>query len=180
LYGTTLKKWNQLTRIILKLCNYCNGLIGCHHKNDTSGMMTHLQSNCPNSLLKKSKLPKNQTLLQISFKKAIHGINSKSKSPQIGFVKYDPDIIRCEIVRYFIKCELLFKHVETESFKEFVNVLEPRFKVPCCVTVQKDCMKLYMEERLKLMTLLSGKRVFLTINTWTSLQNLCYQSFHRS
>jgi hypothetical protein len=137
-------------------------------------MMTHLKSNCPNSLLKKSKLPKNQTLLQMSFKKAIDGINSKSKSPQIEFVKYDPDIIRREIVRYFIKCELPFKHVETEGFKEFVNVLEPRFKVPHCVTVQKDCMQLYMEEKLKLMTLLSGQRVFLTINTWTSLQNLNY------
>lgn len=108
----------------------------------------------------------------MSFKKEIDGISSKSKSPQIGFVKYDLDIIRREIVRYFIKCELPFKHVETEGFKEFVNVLEPRFKVPYCVTVQRDCMKLYMEEKLNLMTLLSGQRVFLTIDIWTSLQNL--------
>jgi hypothetical protein len=155
-------------------CNYCKKQIGCHHKNGTSGMLTHLHYNCQKSPLKKSKVPKNQTLLQMSFKKAIDGMSSKSKSPQLGFAKYDPDIIRREIVRYFIKCELPFKHVETEGFIEFVNVLEPRFKVPCRVTVQRDCMKLYMEEKVKLKTLLSGQRVCLTTDTWTSLQNLNY------
>jgi hypothetical protein len=46
------------------MCNYCNRLIGCHYKrNVTSAMMNHLTSNCPDSPLKKSKLPKNQTML---------------------------------------------------------------------------------------------------------------------
>lgn len=154
------------------ICNYCKRILGCHHKNGTSGMMTHLQSNCPTSPLKKSKLPKNQTLLQMSFKKTADG--TSSTSPQMGFLKFDPDKIRSAIVRYFIKCELSFKHVESEGFKEFVNVLEPRCKTPSRMTLQRDCMKLYGEEKLKLKALLSGQRVCLTTDTWTSLQNLNY------
>jgi hypothetical protein len=153
------------------MCSHCSRLIGCHHRrNGTSAMMTHLQFNCPNSPLKKSKLSKNQTLLQMSLKKAV----DNTRSPQMRFVKFDPDNVRSLLVQYLIKCELPFRHVETEGFKEFVNELEPRFKVPCRATVQRDCMKLYMEEKLKLKTLLSAQRVCLTTDTWTSLQNLNY------
>jgi hypothetical protein len=71
--------WNQFKKVDLfdkenpkVMCNYCNKLIGCHCKiNGTSPMMTHLTSNCPNSSLKKSKLLKNQTLMQMSFKKTV-------------------------------------------------------------------------------------------------------------
>jgi hypothetical protein len=46
--------------------------------------------------------------------------------------------------------------------------------VPICVTIQRDFMKLYGEEQLQLKALLSGQRVCLTTDTWTSLQNLNY------
>jgi hypothetical protein len=59
------------------MCSHCNRLIGCHYKrNGTSAMMHHLTYNCLDSPLKKSKdstLPKNQTMLQISFKKPVEG-----------------------------------------------------------------------------------------------------------
>jgi len=89
-------------------------------------------------------------------------------------VLMEEDEVRAMIVRYFIECELPFKHVETEGFKELINAVAPWFKVPCRVTIQRDCMKLYMEEKLKLKALLSGQRVCLTTDTWTSLQNLNY------
>jgi hypothetical protein len=122
------------------MCNYCNRLIGCHYKrNGTSAMMNHLTSNCPNSPLKKSKLPKNQTMLQMSFKKPVEG----GSGNQLGFIKYDANNIRNLIVQYFIKSELPFRHVESDGFRELVNGIEPRFKVPCRITLQKDCLKLY-------------------------------------
>jgi hypothetical protein len=97
------------------MCNYCNRLIWCHYKrNGTSPMMIHLTSNCPDSPLKKSKLPKNQTLLQMSFKKPVEG----GSGNQIGFMKYDSNNIRNLIVRYFIKRELPFRHVESDGFRE--------------------------------------------------------------
>jgi hypothetical protein len=135
-------------------------------------MMNHLQSAYSNSPHKQKKLSKNQTLLQISFKKMVDAIGSGS--PQLGFLKYDVDKVRGLIARYLIKCELLFKYVETEGFIEYTNRLKPRFKVLCRITVQKDCISLYMEEKLKLKALLSGQRVCLTTDTWTSLQNLNY------
>jgi hypothetical protein len=51
--------------------------------------MNHLTSNCPDSPLKKSKLPKNQTLLQMSFKKLVEG----DSGDQMGFMKYDSNNI---------------------------------------------------------------------------------------
>jgi hypothetical protein len=91
-------------------------------------------------------------LLQISFKNGIEG----TSSPQIGYVKYDPDRVRRLLVQYFILRELPFSHVETEGFKLLVNGLDPRFNVPSRVTIQRDCMKLYGEEQLQLKASLSG------------------------
>jgi hypothetical protein len=85
------------------MCNYCNRLIGCHYKrNGNSAMMNHLTYNCPDSSLKKSKLSKNQTMLQMSFKKPVEG----GSGNQIRFIKYDSNNIRNLIVWYFIKSEL--------------------------------------------------------------------------
>jgi len=166
------KKVEPIDKENLKaMCNYCNRLIGCHYKrNDTSAMMNHLTSNCPDSPLKKSKLPKNQTMLQMSFKKPAEG----GSGNQLGFMTYDSNNIRNLIVRYFIKSELPFRHVESDWFRELINGIEPRFKVPCRITLQKDCFKLYEEEKLRLRAFLSGKRVCITTDTWTSLQNINY------
>jgi len=116
-------------------CNHCKRLIRCHHKKQgTSAMMTHLTSNCPNSPLRKPKIAKDQTLLQMSFKKAVEGT-------QLGYVKYDADRVRRLLVQYFILCELLFSHVESEGFMLFANGLEPRFNLPSRITIQRDMRK---------------------------------------
>jgi hypothetical protein len=149
-------------------CNHCKRLIRCHHKKQgTSAMMTHLTSNCPNSPLRKPKIAKDQTLLQMSFKKAVEGT-------QLGYVKYDADRVRRLLVQYFILCELLFSHVESEGFMLFANGLEPRFNLPSRITIQRDCLKLYEEEKVHLKALMSGQRICLTTDTWTSIQNLNY------
>jgi hypothetical protein len=92
----------------------------------------------------------------------------------VRFVKYDLIKVRNLVVRYFIKEELPFWHVESDGFRELMNGIETRFNPPSRDTLQKDCMKLYEEEKLKLKKVLSGKRVCITTDTWTSLQNLNY------
>jgi hypothetical protein len=89
-------------------------------------------------------------------------------------VKYDPIKVRKLIVQYFIKEELSFRRVESDGFRKLMNGIEPRFNLPCRITLQKDCMKLYEEEKLNLKALLRGKRICITNNTWISLQNLNY------
>ncbi|KAL0431053.1 UNVERIFIED_CONTAM: putative AC transposase [Sesamum radiatum] len=64
--------------------------------------------------------------------------------------------------------------VEGEGFRAYSQVLEPRFVVPSRITVARDCMKLYVEEKKALKKLLKSQRVCLTTDTWTSIQNLNY------
>jgi hypothetical protein len=137
--------------------------------------MTYLNSNCPTSPLrnlKKSNIPKGQTLLLQSFKKMSE--SSSCNTNQLGFVKYDPIKIRKLVVQYFIKEELPFRQVESCGFRELLNGIESRFNLPCRITLQKDCIKLYEEEKLKLKASLKGKRICITTDTWTSIQNLNY------
>jgi hypothetical protein len=158
-------------------CNYCNMMLGCHWRHDTSTLKNHLTYNCPTSPLRdleKSNVPKGQTLLQQSFKKMSESGSCHTTTTQLGFVKYDPIKIWKLVVQYFIIEELPFRHVESYGFRELINGIEPRFNLPCRITLQKDCMKLYEEEKLKLKASLRGKRICITIDTWTSLQNLNY------
>jgi hypothetical protein len=151
-------------------CNYCLRQFGCHRRLGTSAMLSHLHFGCKKSPIKRQRLEKNQTSLQLGLKQGADG----NVSSQIGFMKYDPDRVRMSIVQYLIKCGLPFKHVDTEGFQEFVSNLEPRFTMPSRDTIQRDCMNLYRDEKQKLKDLLSGQRICLTIDTWTSLQNLNY------
>jgi hypothetical protein len=89
-------------------------------------------------------------------------------------VKYDPIKVRKLVVQYFIKEELPFRHVESDGFRQLMNGVEPRFNLPCRIILQKDCMKLYEEEKLNLKAFFRGKRICITTDTWTSLQNLNY------
>jgi hypothetical protein len=39
--------------------------------------------------------------------------------------------------------------VESNGVKELMNGIEPKFKVPCRITLQKDYIKLYEKEKLR-------------------------------
>jgi hypothetical protein len=69
------------------------------------------------------------------------------------------------LTEYFIESERPFRHVESPSFKKLINGIEPRFKLPCCVTLQKDCLKMYEREKHVLKGFLRGRRVCLTTDT---------------
>ena len=57
-----------------------------------------------------------------------------------------------------------------------MSVYCPRFKISSRWTVNKDCISLYLEERLKLKNFLKEhyQRVNLTTDSWTSIQRLNY------
>ena len=55
--------------------------------------------------------------------------------------------IRLALARMIIVHELLFKFVEHEGFNYYMNVVKPRFPIPSRVTVPKDCIKLYLNEK---------------------------------
>ncbi|KAL0458820.1 UNVERIFIED_CONTAM: putative AC transposase [Sesamum latifolium] len=88
--------------------------------------------------------------------------------------KLDIEGIRKSLAKMVLLDELPFKMVEGEGFRAYSQVLEPRFVVSSRITVARDCMKLYVEEKKALKKLLKSQRVCLTTDTWTSIQNLNY------
>ncbi|KAG2567976.1 hypothetical protein PVAP13_7NG282224 [Panicum virgatum] len=70
--------------------------------------------------------------------------------------------------------EMTFRSVEGEGFKRYSKVLQPRFDPPSRITVVRDCMQRYIEEKPKLKKILKNNRISLTIDTWTSNKNLNY------
>ncbi|CAL9017336.1 unnamed protein product [Prunus brigantina] len=89
---------------------------------------------------------------------------------------YSPEKCKEAIVRYIILDEQPFRAVEGEGFRDMLRVFEPRLQVPSRVTIERDVLKLYKKEKIKLKDYLvaNRQRVSLTTDTWLSYQNLNY------
>lgn len=70
--------------------------------------------------------------------------------------------------------ELPFRHVKKKGFRNFCLVMEPKFFVPSRITIARDCLNLFLDEKQKLKKVLRKQRECLTTDTWTSIQNLNY------
>ena len=72
--------------------------------------------------------------------------------------------------------ELPFKFVENLGFKMFMASSQLRFKIPTRTTIARDVMQMFLEEKVKLKSILSmnHQMVSLTTDTWTSIQNINY------
>ena len=72
--------------------------------------------------------------------------------------------------------ELSFRFIEIEGFRHFYSIACPRFDYSSKVTITRDIYKLYLEEKKKLKSFLfkSSQTICLSMDTWTSLQNVNY------
>jgi hypothetical protein len=104
--------------------------------------------------------------------KQVEGDNNVS----FKLVEFNQQECRLEISKLIIIDELPFKQVEGVGFKGFMSRVQPRLKIPSRVTIVRDCMQLYKEEKVILRSLLSlnHQMVSLTTDTWTSIQNMNY------
>jgi hypothetical protein len=91
-------------------------------------------------------------------------------------IGYDYDECRQALVKMVIIDELPFNFVEGKGFRIFSRTVQPRFDIPSRFTVMRDCLKFYVEEKERLKRALKGQRLCLTIDTWTSIQNINYMS----
>ncbi|KAI3469071.1 hypothetical protein Pfo_025734, partial [Paulownia fortunei] len=137
-------------------------------KNGTSAMNNHMKSckNHPDN----SYVEDNQTITSFC-QNIIGGIRKRSSN-----WKFDQEAVRKALVRMIIVDELQFKFVENEGFKEFMSIACPQFFIPSRITITRDYLKMYFNERNKLRVYFktSGKRLSLTTDTWTSNQRLTY------
>ncbi|XP_050896669.1 zinc finger BED domain-containing protein RICESLEEPER 2-like [Lathyrus oleraceus] len=69
-----------------------------------------------------------------------------------------------------------FSVVEGEGFNFHSKVMQPQFTIPSRRTVARDCFQLHLDEEQKLKAFFKSdcNRLVLTIDCWTSIQNLNY------
>ncbi|KAL4582976.1 hypothetical protein LXL04_007540 [Taraxacum kok-saghyz] len=90
--------------------------------------------------------------------------------------EFNQDVIRKALSYMLIVDELPFSFVEREGFFKFCKVINPYFLIPSRSTATRDCYSFFIEEKKKLVSIFKKlpSRVCLTIDTWTSGQNLYY------
>jgi hypothetical protein len=176
----TSKVWEHFTKLgrgnpeePKATCNYCKKPYKCHsRKNGTSTLWGHVR-NCKKNPKNKNN-DKRQPTIAYHYKKA--AVEGENDTKEIEVHQFSIKKIRLALAKMIIVDELPFRFVKHEGFNYYMNVVEPRFPIPSRVTVTKDCMKLYLNERKKLKDVLSkkGQKVCLTTDTWTFVQNLNY------
>ncbi|KAJ1263369.1 hypothetical protein BS78_09G179200 [Paspalum vaginatum] len=138
-------------------CNYYGQVYACDRStHGTSTLWYHLRLLCPKEQLKGQDLPK-----------------KNQGTPKHTFSIED---CRQALADMVIIDEMPFRSVEGEGFRRYSKVLQPKFDPPSRVTVARDCMARYFQEKPNWKKVLKNQRVSLTIDTWTSNQNLCYMS----
>jgi hypothetical protein len=141
---------------------------------DPESMLSHIRNSCKKYPGRFGKLDKSQSTLSFDAKK--EGQVGEGSVGNLVIAKYNIQKIREALAKMVIVNELPFKFVEGEGFHDFMKTVESRFKIHFRYTVMKDCMKIFISEKEKLreMFLTAGVQVYLTTDTWTSVQNLNY------
>jgi len=119
--------------------------------------------------------PKIKKKLVLEPRPIIKGGNNREENlVTIKAVGYSYEECRKALEKMIILDELPFNFVENQIFKSFCKVMQPRFDVPSRLTICKDCLKIYVDEKEKLKKALKDQRLCLTTDTWTSIQNINY------
>ena len=105
--------------------------------------------------LKNKNNDKSQPTIVYHYKKT--AVEGENDTKEIEVHQFSIKKIRLALARMIIVDELPFKFVEHKGFNYYMNVVEPRFPIPSRVTIVKNCMKLYLNERKKLKDFLSKK-----------------------
>ncbi|KAK9189691.1 hypothetical protein WN943_018290 [Citrus x changshan-huyou] len=143
-------------------CNYCGNEFECGSVGDeTSTLRTHYQEMCQ----KYKDLQKDQTTL-----------TQDVGSDEIVVRGLSRDAYRRAIIKMIVLDELPFSVVENPGFKHFCSVAASRYLLPSQRTITRDTLDMYVEEKVKLKSLLVGnkQRVSLTTDILTSITTVRY------
>lgn len=95
-----------------------------------------------------------------------------------GYARVSFDQNRCnhDIAKMIIMHGYPLHIAEQLGFINFVQTLQPQFNLVSWNTVQNECVGIYLREKQNLLNLISGipGKVSLTVDLWTSNQNLGY------
>lgn len=152
-------------------CNYCRKTYKCHsQKHGTSSMLYHIAI-CKHYRARQSRLAVSKPKFVCEQKK-----DGDSATRSLATDKCVEKKQRAAIARMIIVDRLPLRFVDGQGFRDFMRTIDSRFSIPSCINIMSDCVQLYLLEKEKLNNffLTSGPRVCLTINMWTSTQNLNY------
>lgn len=140
-------------------CKYCSLRLTATKKSGTSHLINHIAESCP----------------VIDGDARINFLATIKKQTGEGFV-FVPKRSRELMVRFFIHAEVPFKKIEDPYFLEWVESMQPTFKVVGRQTLRDDAFNLYERMREDLHAELHNLdlHVCLTSDMWTSIQNIGY------
>lgn len=136
------------------MCIHCGKEYVWRSFHGTSNLWKHLRFQCPMAPLNDQNMRKKENGTPKQF--------------------YSYDACRRSLVEMIIIDEMAFRVVEGEGFIKYSNTLQPKFEVPSRITVARDPMQIFLEEKEKMKKILKKQRISLTTDTWTSNQNLNY------
>lgn len=134
-------------------------------------MRSHLNLCCTRYLVYNSIAKHGDTKKQyvLSFKKM-----GDSGATSLEVHSFSKEKCRNSLARMCIKDNKPFSIVEDDGCMDYSWDLQPMFKFPSRWTIKKDCLQIYKEELYQLMDVLKNHTVSITIDTWTSIQNINY------
>ena len=123
------------------------------------------------SQCKKNPCRKEDTSKKILSFRSKKGECGSTNLIDVGFNK---EACRAAYARMIIRDELPFTFVKGEGFRKFCSIACPKFDPPSPVAITRDVCQLYLEKNKKLRSLFmnNSSMVSLTIDTWTSIQNI--------
>ncbi|KAI5312656.1 hypothetical protein L3X38_041829 [Prunus dulcis] len=131
-------------------------------RNETSNLRKHIENLCKKYL---GRVPKDKRQNLLSFDQE-HEVLTSTVHGKEEWLNACVDMV--------VMDEMPFSMVEVKGFRQFCNSLNPHFQVPSRRTLVRHFMVMYDAMKQKLKEELAPRRVCLTTDTWTSVQNINY------
>ncbi|KAL6501373.1 hypothetical protein OROGR_026506 [Orobanche gracilis] len=149
----------------LGICKYCKTEIPVNY-GSTSGLINHLVKRCKLSpMYEANASQKGQSVLTNE---------TMGQGSALVHHTYNPKRCEMRLVEYVIIDEVSFWAVEGKGFVNLLHELQPKFVIPNRKKVAGMVFELFLLEKAKLQSVISGHRVSITTDTWTSIQNINY------
>ncbi|XP_052203129.1 zinc finger BED domain-containing protein DAYSLEEPER-like [Diospyros lotus] len=155
------------------VCNYCGkDYANDTRRNGTSTLWNHINNQCKKNPYKLED--KKQKILH--FLKKSDSEDGSGPGSTVVATGFSQAACRMTCAKMIVIDELPFSFVEQEGFRSFCSTACPKFDPPSRITIARDIISLYNEEKKKLKSFFvkNSQRVSLTTDTWTSIQNVNY------
>ncbi|KAL6532733.1 hypothetical protein OROGR_013693 [Orobanche gracilis] len=132
----------------------------------TSGLVNHLVKRCKLSpIYEANESEKGQSVLTNE---------TMGQGSALVHHTYNPKKCEMRLVEYVIIDEVSFWAIEGKGFVNLLHELQPKFVIPKRKKVAGMGFELFLLDKMKLQSVISGHRVSITTDTWTSIQNINY------